>query len=234
MCYTYNAGECYSGSSAGTLYVNVPNAYNLGYCGVGMSWLVAPCVMIGFPGGGWFREQDIGSGTDPTGQGSRGLSTGLVKPGDAYPYAAFDISPDGTFGLYAGPVFQNWNTVAWLAKLPPFQRDSANRTELGGITVEVPSGHAFAVVQFGYSRYVGAGASPVSNFLCTPRAESCDTSTTVSPFAFASESSTATSCASGCSITLPVAAGNIVYYRVGTSPDDSTWTWQDTQAVALP
>jgi hypothetical protein len=227
ICYVYHSGECGTGSTQGVVYVNVPGAYNSGNCNSGQSFLVAPCVVIGFPGGGGVRQQRISS-ADPTGKGSRLLSYLLTSPGELYPYSNIAASPDGSFALASAHHTQGWTTMAWVLKLPPWQEDSIDRTQLISVPVQIPPGAQYAEVQFGYSRFIGPNGSPLS-FYCTPRAEACNTSG--SPYNFESDTRTLTTCTNGCTINIPVMAPNVVYYRVRRSSDGVNWSALDVQAI---
>jgi hypothetical protein len=230
MCYAYAAGECYSGSSAGAVYVNVPGAYNSGTCNTGQSFLITPCVVIGFPSGGGFRQQRITS-PDQTGTGSRLLTYGGTAPGEHYPFTEGTPLPDNSALLIGAHQTQGWGTMAWLVKLPPWQEDNRDRTKLLTVPVQIPAGPRYAEVQFGYSRFIGPTGSP-SSFYCTARTEACNTSGT--PYNFERDTRSLTSCAAGCTINIPVMAPNLIYYRVRRSSDGINWSALDVQVIAKP
>ena len=93
-------------------------------------------------------------------------------------------------------------------------------------------GAQYAEVRFGYSRYIGPNVSPGSGLYCTSRVEGCITNT-ASLFNFESESSIPITCGSGCVVTIPTVAPNLLYYQVRRSADGITWTNSDIQAIAL-
>lgn len=233
ICHVYNAGECHALSVADTIYVNVPGAYRSGMCLTGQSFELSPCVVFGSPGGGGVRQQRI-TGPDPTGQGSRLLSYLLTAPGEMYPYTHMISSADNSFGIASAHHTQGWTVMPWVLKLPPWQEDSSDRTTFGGITVHLPAGSAFAEIQFGYSRFIGANAAPTV-FYCTSRREACNTRSDTSsiPYNFNSETRSNQACASGCTINIPVMAPNLVYYRIRRSSDGATWVNQDTIPIAV-
>lgn len=234
ICYTYAAGECYSGSTAGTLYVNVPGALGSGSCNAGQSWLVAPCVIAGFPSGGAVRRQ-VYTQPDANSRGSQLVTYALTAPGEHYPYSEGLPLADNSAALLAAHETQGWGTVSFLAKLPPLVADTESRFQLAGLQLRLPAGPQYAEVQFGYSRYIGANLSPAGNFFCTSRADGCNTnSVSGAPFAFESETSTPVACGSGCVVTVPVAAPNLVYYRIRRSSDGVNWAAQDVQVVGKP
>lgn len=219
MCYVYNAGECVSGSSVGNVYVNIPYMWDNGACQAGQPWANTPCVIIGWPGAGGYRQQGWDR-PDVQGTRSRFLTYGFGGPGMATPYA--EMEPLSATQAFLPPAVNTpFGNVAWLVQLPTWTEDRINRTAGTGITVQVPGGYAYARVHFGYSRFTGAGGSP-RNFYCSGRAEACNTNG--SPYSFDSETSSGTACTSGCKITVPAMAPNLVYWQVQVSTDGVTWT----------
>ena len=194
----YSAGECLSGSSAGMLYVSVPNAYDSGTYNTGQTWLVAPYVIDGFPGGGATRRQ-IYSTMDLTSQGSQSVGYALTALGEHYPYSDGASPADNSAALPPAHQTQRWGSMGLLAAIPVVVQDTQNRTQFSGVQLQIPAGLAYAEVQLSYSRFIGLNTSPVGNFFCTERQDGCNTnSLSGAPFAFESETSTAASCASGC------------------------------------
>ncbi|MGO9969177.1 MAG: hypothetical protein ACLPY2_18090 [Bryobacteraceae bacterium] len=219
MCYVYNAGECVSGSSVGSAYVNIPYMWDNGACQAGQPWANTPCVIIGWPGVGGFRQQGWDR-PDVQGTRSRFLTYGFGAPGMATPYA--EMEPISATQAFLPPVINTpFGNVAWLAQLPTWREDRMNRTVGTGITVQVPGGNTYVRVHFGYSRYTGAGGSP-GNFYCNGRAEACNTNG--SPYSFDSETSSSASCSLGCTIKVPAMAPNLVYWQIQVSSDGTTWT----------
>ena len=208
MCYAFQAGECYKGSSSGELYVRVPNVYDIGACPVGQIWINSPCVLSEFPGGGWTRQQRI-SAADPASTGTHLLTTLLTSPGMHPTYSSL-TAIDGGMAIGSPTPLANWGTVAWLVNLPPWQEDSIPRNDFVRIPVQVPGGPAYAEIVFGY----GDNGLP-GQFRCTPRAESCNSSG--KPFAFDSESRTLTYCANGCTIQVSALPGRLLWYAVRRS-----------------
>ena len=125
-------------------------------------------------------------------------------------------------------------TIAWMALTPSDVATSSGFVNLVNVPITIPSGAAYARINFGYSRFIGPSQAPTV-FECTLRADGCLTNTvSTGPFAFASETSTPTSgCSSGCTINIPVSGPNVVYYRVDRSSDGSTWTDGDVQVFTI-
>jgi hypothetical protein len=230
LCYVLKAGECYSGSAAGDVYVNVPAAYDPGGCAVNQHWANVPCVISGLPGAGGFRQQAWQT-ADKTSAGSRFLTYLFDVPGGQYAYGVF--STLGATLAWGPPTFvEGWGQVTWLTKLPPWpSADSATRTDLLPIPIQVPAGPPYAEIQFGYSRWIGPDGSPTA-FRCMPRQEACNTSG--DPYSFDGESKKLTSCAAGCTINIPAMAPNVLYYRIRRSNDGTTWVNGEINATAVP
>jgi hypothetical protein len=234
MCFVYNADECYSASTVGQVYVNVPWMFDQGSCTSEQQVYNSPCVELGWPGVGAFR-QAAWDRQEVQGARSRLLTYGFGGPGQPGPFTeAFPISRAQAYIPPSGPSTPFGNT-AWIAQLPTWLEDTQNRTVGGGITVQVPSGAgAYARVQFGYSRF--SQGTP-ANFYCSGRAEACNTSTASgSPYSFDGETgTTATPCSAGCTIAVPAMAPNLVYWQIQVSPNGTTWTnWGDVEANAVP
>jgi hypothetical protein len=230
LCYVLQAGECYSGSRVGDMYVNVPAAYDPGGCAINQHWANVPCVISGWPGAGGFRQQVWQTG-DTNGAHSRFLSYLFDVPGGQYAYSM--LTPLDSSVAWGPPTFsEGWGQVTWLVKLPPWAEDeSASRNDLLPIPIRIPVGSQYAEVQFGYSRWIGPGGNPAS-FQCMPRTEACNTSG--EPYNFEGETRKLTSCAAGCTINIPAMAPNLLYYRVRRSSDGSTWTNGEIEAVVVP
>jgi hypothetical protein len=230
VCQALFANECVAGSQPGNVYVNVPSATDDGNCDIASPWANLPCVVSGLPSGGGFRQQAIDA-PDPNGNRSRFLGYLFASPGQHYPYSAVGGLTDGRIAIATGShLVGGWGTVSWAIPLPPWQDDGVKRNQWQSIFVPVPAGAPYAEVQFGYSRY----GSP-AQFRCTPRAESCNTSSPQGvPFNFESETRSLTNCQGGCIVQVPVIAPNVVYYRVRQSPDGVNWTNGDIRTAIQP
>jgi hypothetical protein len=230
MCYALLAGECHTASTAGDTYVNIPGTSEDGNCFTGQYAFTTPCVVTGWPSAGGIRQQAV-DGDDTAGVRGRLLSYGLTAPGEHVPYTGIALSPDGTFAILSAQLVQGWGNVAFLVKAPSWEEPSGPpRNQFVGVPVEIPPGPGFAEVQFGYSRF----GNP-QRFQCTARADSCNTSGT--PFNFESEPRTdLKECPSGCTLSIPAIAGNILYYRVRRSADGLHWRPinGDIQVRAIP
>ena len=236
MCFALLAGECISTSAVNDVYVNA----NLGegpgdlQCASGYDGPVNDCIVFGnnSPGGG-IRQFKIYA-NDPSGAGSRFVSNGWSSQGRQQQYTYTTSYPTGQWAMYGTSHYiDGFNFAEFMVSMPPWieKGDAANKFKM--IPVTVPAGPAYAEVQFGYSRYSGASSAP-SLFKCTSRAEACNTSSGSAVFNFESETRTLTSCATGCALSIPAVAPNVMYYRIRRSADGITWTNGEVQAVGLP
>jgi hypothetical protein len=234
MCFVLLAGECHAGSAINEVYVNVPSAYDPGYCSPSISWVNIPCVFFGdnAPAGG-IRQFRIYS-NDLNGASSRFISDGWSSPGRHYAYTHATAYPNGRWTMLMGTnSVDGFSLVGLMISMPPWQETGASDNDFKTVTVKLPKGSRYAQVQFGYSRYIGPGNSPLNGLYCTARAENCVTSETP-PFTFASEAHSVTACNLGCTINIPAVGPNVLYYQVRRSTDGRNWESAEVQAIALP
>jgi uncharacterized protein (TIGR03437 family) len=95
----------------------------------------------------------------------------------------------------------------WLAKAPPFPSyDSIDRNGFQQTPISIPAvaGATEALIEFGYD----------TNLYPTSRNDVGVSAANNNPYFFASESYSAVSCGSGCSIYIPAVPDRVVYYRV--------------------
>ena len=234
MCFAILAGECHPGSSANDVYVNVPAAgADPGYCIPGMTFMNNPCVVFGdnSPAGG-MRQFGIYT-NDSAGALSRVISDGWSSTGRHTSYAHGTAYPTGQWAMMMpANSMDGFGMTGLMISLPPWVVTPNPDNDFKGLMVQIPSGAQYAEVRFGYSRYIGPNASPGNGLYCTSRAEGCITNTG-SLFNFESESSIPITCGSGCVVTIPTVAPNLLYYQVRRSADGFTWTNSDIQAIAL-
>ena len=228
VCYVYVAGECYSGSTVGQVYANVPTiAFNTN-CATGQSWANIICAIMAWPGAGDYRQAQW---TSPDNQGvlQRSLGYCFGGPGVAYAYSQL-VSISSALTFCGATMQAGWAPIAYFTINTPWQTDSVNRTAFVNVPVNIPAGLSPVDVLFGYSSIIGANAAPSGNLRCTGRAQSCAAGAGVSPFGFVgSDTLTLTSCTSGCTVNVPIRAGNIAYLQIFRSG-----VGQDIQAIAVP
>jgi hypothetical protein len=221
FCVVYTPGECVPGygTSYGDVYFTTKNA-NLEQngCISDTYRTFSPCVSYMMGPAGWAIQGDA-MRADPTGTRIRRLSMGLVGPSAQYQYSSPHMTPTGLFAMIAAgwANLVKYNLLITRVPSPPAD-DAIDRSDYIPVNVSVPAGPTYVRAEFGYVENGG-------NFYCTPRQENCVTDNTLSPFAFeSSDSLTAKSCASGCTLSIPAISGRTLYYRIQRSPDGSTWT----------
>lgn len=233
MCFVINPGECHAGSAANEVYVNVPVAFDPGYCTGGLSFINDPCVLFGdnAPAGG-IRQFSIAR-NDPDGSYSRFISNGWSSAGRHYPFSHAVAYPDGRWVMVMGTnAIDGYSMTGLMVSLPPLPAGGQHDNEFRQTAINVPSGYSYAEVQFGYSRYIGTQRSPAGGLYCTSRADSCNTSSS-SLFNFESETRTLKNCKGGCTVKIPEVGPNVIYYRTRQSSDGKTWINSDLVAIAI-
>lgn len=223
MCYALVSARCGVGtSSAGGIYINVPHLYSqviasTAYYSSGISWASLPGIIFGDNAPAGASRQFKISSSDVNGNYSRFISNGWAAVGRDYAFTHTHTHPAGLWAIKVGSsLVDGFEPVSFLISYPPWVERSDSANQFKSFRVTLPAGQAYAVVKFGYSRYQGPNGTPSLGY-CTSGTDVCLAGTNLTPFAFASETFTATSCASGCTIDIPVIAPNTVYYSVGRS-----------------
>src|SRR6185312_9685156 len=231
FCVAYFAGECATGSSAGNLYVNAHQIDTSSSCLINLN-INAPCVNTDTPFFAMFDQVGL-SRPDPVGANWRKLGMWFNGPGRTNNFAGLAASRDGTWAFGSCVYCDGIRTDLFAAKLPPWPAyDSENRGGFVNLHVTIGKSNNTAApnarIRFGY-----AENGPSGSYFCTARQEACTTGGT--PFAYASETQTQTSCTSGCTIDIPAISGRVVYYAVDRlSSSGSLVTSGSTQALAAP
>jgi hypothetical protein len=128
---------------------------------------------------------------------------------------------------------EGYALTGFMISLPPWKVTDRPDNDFKTLPIMLPKGLPYAEVEFGYSRYVGAGRSPTTVLYCTSRADNCEAGG-ADPFTFASERQVTTPCSFGCTINVPYVGPNLLYYRVRRSGNSKDWDVSEVQAVALP
>lgn len=211
-CVANAVNECRTGSAVGDIYINAPGITGSSTCGDGSqtgNWALTSILCFGHPAayGGSIIQLGIVD-ANSTGKWNRALTQGLQpyklmnKSSDAHQ------TPDGKWMMF--PSYDGFGAAhegIWLAKVPIWPGyDGINRNDFyqKPITVSAVGGATEALIEFGYD----------PNFYCTSRSEVCVSAASNNPYFFASESFTAVSCSSGCTINIPVIPNRVVYYRI--------------------
>jgi hypothetical protein len=238
FCIVWIAGECVSGSSAGDVYVNVPQSAHTsgpspGYCGGGGGWDynrnicgvtidqtaggVNQFNLNGMPAYAQTGQQL----TITNGQTFRPLSKIGNRYGFQSVFAATHNSYSGSWTFSGGDFYgSGLRNDVFVIKLPPLPNpDSDHIARSGFVNLVVQAGPATdsgvnARLRFGY-----AENGPANAFYCAyNRKEACMTNpspTSANPYYFASDSGqTFASCSNGCTMLLPAIPGRVVYYVI--------------------
>jgi hypothetical protein len=242
-CVAYQAGECYSGSNAGDVFVNVPNLKVLtcrggvtpnpavdDICVLNMPMQAQGVLQIGFTSNGvglpsgaitnvTFRAARVpvyGAGY------SRVVTQGLAGVRNAFTYPTAKPLPDASWMLFSLTDQTSSNTSLndsiLMAQLPPTPTpDGVDRSTFVPATLNLTppagSGAVSAVVRFGYAEQGGA-----DQYLCSSRREACvRVSTDIrneSPFSYEkSDNYSLVACSSSCTVTIPVLPMHTAYFR---------------------
>lgn len=220
FCVALNANECRTGSSAGQIYMTVPSvaqSVNSASSNYGTECVAnwyddnMPCAFMPLSTGAQGMQRDI-SRPDPLGIYWRSLGMGFSGPGRQFQFSAFTPDPTATWDTHEAMWPDGVRCDEFGVQLPPWpnpQDTTTNKTQYVSVPVTIGA-YAAAPnvrVRFGY-----AENGPPSAFYCTARADACWATGT--PFSFASESPSFTSCTSGCTINIPAIPGRTVYYEV--------------------
>jgi len=230
FCVPHKNGECYAGSSVSDVgshgglfaYVNVPVAYTkTTTCNADVPWANIPCVLIGWPGVGAVREQDI----TKSGNGfSRILGYFMAFPGDSRPYAAAEPITDKVFWGAPNRLGGFFNAQFSIQVLQWYSSGTPTINKMVPHTLTIPAGPRYVDVRYGYSRFIGPNASAASGY-CHTRREACSASSGSAPYVFDSDAKTLISnCGNGCSATVNIMGPNVAYAVVRRSADGVTWT----------
>jgi hypothetical protein len=206
LCIANVANECHHPSSAGDVFINLPGT---------------PATTCGGQGTCIGNYEAYGNSVlqmGLTGQG-RVISGGLAatRAVNAYPTAKV-VGSNWLQFTVGGPLYAQ-PSIVMMAKLPPFTAgDSVDRTTFirAPLSITPPQGQgiATATVEFGYLEQ----GTPSQHY-CTSRREACvavaSAVTDATPFWYVStDTYTRASCATSCTITLPVLPAHVAYYQV--------------------
>lgn len=227
VCYALRSGECVSGSAAGQTFVKVPHVLPGDTCQVSYAWWAEmPCVYAGTPGGGMVRQFYSDSAQVDASE-MRLLTSALAAPGIVPHYWQARLHPSGrSLIVPTSKPLEGIRPVYLQVEIPPMRRE-VGRTDFGGLAVQVPArpGATHARIRFGYN--------PAME--CTDRSEACVTSESAhpgKPFAFAGDSDASPRlCTSGCTFSVPVMAGRIVYWRTEWLAGGSVVAAEEVQAT---
>jgi len=221
-CYAYQSNECYSGSTAGTVYVNTPNITTSTTCTTGnaapfSTYSEGHLCFIPQPAYADALSQ-IGLGYPNTQNALRSLGYGLTPKGYEGGFANTKVTPDGKW-LMAETTWPNGRSDNLEFEVPLWAPESSpNRTDFIQVPIRLTPPSSFsannAIIEFGYD----------TNFYCQSRQEMCvaasSTYSQATPFWFETSDAAlgnwngnGVACSTGCTIIMPVLSGHVAYYR---------------------
>ena len=149
---------------------------------------------------------------DPVGLNYRRLTMAFTGPGRQYQFSSIKPTPDGKWALVRPGWIDGVRPHMMLVKIPSVAKsDGVNRADFIRYRVDVPArdGATHVRIRFGY-----AENGPPSSYFCTSRQEACLTDAVVQPFAYqSSDTLSATSCLSDCTVRVPALSGRVLYYQ---------------------
>lgn len=230
-CVVYKAGECIQGASTavGDVYFSAAAAIaNMSSCFTNHMEAALPCLVPASPLGTWAVQDDI-SRKDIFNRWFRRLTMAFNAPSRQYTATNWRSMPDASWGFMLTTYADGISPVMFVAKLPPWPGyDQVRRDDFIPQTVKLGSGAALAEVRFGYEEYGTPG-----QFYCTSRKESCVSRADSVLFNYVSADGHAgTSCATGCSVTVPGLPGRILWWQEFRSSDGITWSPQGQLKLA--
>jgi len=243
-CIARANGECYTGSTAGQVYVNCPGVTSTTCAGSGIHGGtplgVGNDICVGNIGNAANAIiQYTLDRTDYSGTSRRALVSATARLRMVYGFENNALLPDNSWILYRQEWLNYQRAELWMAHSLPYpEPDSVARGTFVPIVLSNllgPAGTNNAIVEFGYQEY---GAPQLIN--CTTRNDACiATGSSVitgnQPFYFASENPAGAACTTGCTITIPAISQRILYYQVKfRAANNTVLASSPTTAVVVP
>ncbi len=215
VCRAFNAGECFSNSDPGNVYVSVPHAYADEHCRSDQFTLPAPCVFQLAPFTGQAAQFSIDHSSGNAIARKLGYLHGM--PGLQYQFSNCRATPDANFAFCVADWLDGVRSE-WVAlRLSPFPKsDGVDRTTFVNVPVMFQRGAdaSYFRVRFGYAE------NGPSLLCCTPYQSECTSEspkkTPKDPYSFIYEKVTRQTCAPGdtCTLTIPAISNRMLYYVV--------------------
>jgi hypothetical protein len=226
MCYALQAGECVSGSTAGTMFVSAPAAAGCTQGVINQHSMNCPAVVNAGSAVAQMQQVFL-NGLDLSAVKQRMLGQALTGAGRQWQFNGPKLTPDGGWYMFTCVYPDGLRTDVCLGQVPYGAPDSLNRTTFTQIPVSAGGKTGDTVrVEFFYQESGG----------CTSRQEHCFTSASPSagnPYLFAYEPQAYTPCSSGCQVKIPLLSGRVAYYAIHRKNGSSESTGP-VQLIAAP
>lgn len=226
MCRALNAGECISGSTAGTTYVSVPAAAGYTQGIVGQHTQNAPVVINASSAIGQV-EQVIYHKPDPDGSHQRLLGQLFTGLGRQWQFNEPKYLPTGDWYFGTMVYRDGFTTQVGLFQAPRYLEDTVNRSGYVPVPIRAGGTSGDSVrIEFWYQEWKGVNGRAEHAYTNSNQSAS-------SPFLWAFEGQAYTSCGSGCTINLPAISGRLLYYSLHRK-NGATEAAGPVQVIAVP
>lgn len=240
-CVPYKNTQCRAGSvgNAGTAWVKCPYVFKHPTAATaddlhtGLEFANEPS-LLSIPGNAGMARRFYSAGSDMTGNNQMMIGDFFSPAGTPRAFWSAVTHPGGIgtmtpSGRYANGIRQ----VLWFAKVPKFPIEGSRVAGFKPVTVQLGArtGVTHARIKFGNN----------PQFECNAHYKTaCYTDATITPYALwhadgtdvGGAALTATACASGCTLTMNVVPGEMLWYEVETSTNGTTFTPDPVQVIA--
>ena len=230
FCVAYKDTQCRAGSTAGAAWVKCPKVTKHPSAGTaddihtGLEFANEPS-LLSVPGNAGFARRFYTAGPDMTGNNQMLVSDFFRPAGSHRAFWNAVTHPGGILTIATSSGYADGIRQAlWLAKVPKFPLEGERPHGLKPVAVDIGarSGVTHARIKFGNT----------PTFVCNKGyATACYTDATLTPYAFSDDTRTATSCGSGCTLTMNVMPGEVLWYQIETSTDGTNFTGDPVQVM---
>jgi hypothetical protein len=218
FCYARVANECFTGSTAGVVYVNPKSPDVALTCYANQLMVSSICAM---PTPAIWGQANLNNVVDLNPEGSGHIRlTGLPNSPMTTPhYSNLRYTASGLWGFYSGTWPAGYRvTDVFAVRIPKIATDTVNRTGFVQVPVRLAAGNS-VVIRFGYdSSFRCSGVTDSQGTFVSGYNDSCLTvasATQSQPYMWSSEGAVrAVSCTNGCVVNVPGISGRYMYYRV--------------------
>jgi hypothetical protein len=220
VCYVYVANECRSGSTAGQAFAATPLYDQLAgqYQCCGNDYTGLRDFAISASSAVFSRFTQTILRDDNSGRTGRALTSAFSVYRAEDGFKNMSGTSDARLGVLRERGTEFLKSELYTITMPPIIEDGIDRTKFwqAAIPVKARSGADNVLIRFGYQHY---GDVTVPNYYCTTRAENCvmgaSTTAATNPFWYeTTDSYSGVSCASGCTVNLPLIPNRVAYYEI--------------------